>query len=181
MLALLSRTLSIYRDYHDDAFCSFSVIQSNNPFTMTNRRSCYPVRSARSAGSSPVDKALKLVSPSRSQRHTVYGQAAFDAFSRFSSMIPSSPSSLFSTSASKGYNTILFYDKDQPYFNFTNFSPHSVDYNGKTYPTSEHLFQAFKVKYFKRLLWISKILIDIAQPVYAAPTRPCRTHPNLFR
>ncbi|KAJ7474335.1 hypothetical protein FB451DRAFT_947634, partial [Mycena latifolia] len=30
------------------------------------------------------------------------------------------------------------------YHGFTNFSPHRVKYNGKEYPTSEHLYQAFK-------------------------------------
>ncbi|KAG8220626.1 DUF1768-domain-containing protein [Butyriboletus roseoflavus] len=39
---------------------------------------------------------------------------------------------------------ILFYDKHKPYYEFTNFSPHEVVYDGKRYPTSEHLFQAFK-------------------------------------
>ena len=41
---------------------------------------------------------------------------------------------------------ILFYHKDQPYYGFTNFSPHPVIYEGKKYPTSEHLFQSFKVR-----------------------------------
>ena len=40
---------------------------------------------------------------------------------------------------------ILFYNKDEPYYGFTNFSPHPVVYRGKTYPTSEHLFQSLKV------------------------------------
>ncbi|KAG6369588.1 DUF1768-domain-containing protein [Boletus reticuloceps] len=39
---------------------------------------------------------------------------------------------------------ILFYDKHKPYYEFTNFSPHEVVYEGRCYPTSEHLFQAFK-------------------------------------
>ena len=40
---------------------------------------------------------------------------------------------------------ILFYHKNDPYYGFTNFSPHPVIYKGKKYPTSEHLFQSFKV------------------------------------
>src|ERR1700753_3946401 len=40
---------------------------------------------------------------------------------------------------------ILFYHKTKPYYGFTNFSPHLIDYRGKRYPTSEHLFQLFKV------------------------------------
>jgi len=39
---------------------------------------------------------------------------------------------------------ILFYHKGDPYYGFTNFSPHPVIYKGKKYPTSEHLFQSFK-------------------------------------
>lgn len=41
---------------------------------------------------------------------------------------------------------ILFYDKNDPFYEFTNFSPHEVIYKGKRYPTSEHLFQALKVR-----------------------------------
>ena len=43
---------------------------------------------------------------------------------------------------------ILFYHKHAPYFGFTNFSPYPVMYKGKKYPTSEHLFQSFKVIFF---------------------------------
>jgi len=39
---------------------------------------------------------------------------------------------------------ILFYNKHEPYYGFTNFSPHSVYYDDKSYPTSEHLFQSLK-------------------------------------
>ena len=42
---------------------------------------------------------------------------------------------------------ILFYDKHKPYYEFTNFSPHEVVFEGRRYPTSEHLFQAFKVSF----------------------------------
>lgn len=40
---------------------------------------------------------------------------------------------------------VLFYHKHDPYYGFTNFSSHPVIYKGKKYPTSEHLFQSFKV------------------------------------
>lgn len=40
---------------------------------------------------------------------------------------------------------IYFYNREDPYYGFTNFSPHEVKYKGKVYPTSEHLFQSFKV------------------------------------
>ncbi|KAJ7168649.1 hypothetical protein C8R46DRAFT_1033857 [Mycena filopes] len=39
---------------------------------------------------------------------------------------------------------ILFYHKTDPHYGFTNFSSHPVFYDGKRYPTSEHLFQSFK-------------------------------------
>lgn len=41
---------------------------------------------------------------------------------------------------------ILFYHKNDPYYGFTNFSAHPVIHKGKSYPTSEHLFQSFKVR-----------------------------------
>jgi hypothetical protein len=40
---------------------------------------------------------------------------------------------------------VLFYEKNAPFYEFTNFSPHDIMYKGKRYPTSEHLFQSFKV------------------------------------
>ncbi|KAI0317116.1 hypothetical protein OF83DRAFT_179873 [Amylostereum chailletii] len=39
---------------------------------------------------------------------------------------------------------VYFYRPHQPYFEFTNFSPHSVVHRNKRYRTAEHLFQAFK-------------------------------------
>ncbi|THV01268.1 DUF1768-domain-containing protein [Dendrothele bispora CBS 962.96] len=39
---------------------------------------------------------------------------------------------------------VYFYHKYDPHYSFTNFSPHPVMYEGKIYPTSEHLFQSFK-------------------------------------
>ncbi|KAF9001572.1 hypothetical protein BDQ17DRAFT_625617 [Cyathus striatus] len=39
---------------------------------------------------------------------------------------------------------ILFYHKHQPHYGFTNFSPHPIVYEGRRFPTSEHLFQSFK-------------------------------------
>ena len=41
--------------------------------------------------------------------------------------------------------TIYFYNREDPHYGFTNFSPHTVSYKGKVYPSSEHLFQSFKV------------------------------------
>lgn len=46
---------------------------------------------------------------------------------------------------------ILFYHRHEPHFGFTNFSDHPVEYHGRVYPTSEHLFQSFKVRFSHRL------------------------------
>ena len=39
---------------------------------------------------------------------------------------------------------IRFYDRGQPYFEFTNFAEYPIQLDGKTWPTSEHYFQAQK-------------------------------------
>ncbi|KAH8996598.1 DUF1768-domain-containing protein [Lactarius akahatsu] len=39
---------------------------------------------------------------------------------------------------------IYFYDSDKPYYEFTSFSDHPVEYHGRSYRTAEHLFQALK-------------------------------------
>jgi len=41
---------------------------------------------------------------------------------------------------------ILFYHRHEPHYGFTNFSAHAVMYESRKYPTSEHLFQSFKVR-----------------------------------
>ncbi|KAN0131982.1 hypothetical protein V8E53_010262 [Lactarius tabidus] len=39
---------------------------------------------------------------------------------------------------------IYFYESDKPYYEFTSFSDHPVEYHGRFYRTAEHLFQALK-------------------------------------
>ena len=39
---------------------------------------------------------------------------------------------------------ILFYRLNEPYGEFSNFSPHPIELNGRVWPTSEHYFQAQK-------------------------------------
>ncbi|GJE95792.1 NADAR family protein [Phanerochaete sordida] len=56
---------------------------------------------------------------------------------------------------------ILFYDRGDPYYEFTNFSPHAIEFEGKIYPSSEHLFQAHKFLGTRP---------DIAERVRAAPS-----------
>lgn len=53
---------------------------------------------------------------------------------------------------------ILFYHRHKPHYGFTNFSPHPVTYKGKTYPTSEHLFQSFKVRVLHRVQSLSAFI-----------------------
>ncbi|KAK7455104.1 hypothetical protein VKT23_010975 [Stygiomarasmius scandens] len=54
------------------------------------------------------------------------------------------PTSLISTSDLAPRKKIYFYSKHQAYASFSNFSNHAVFYDEKRYPTSEHLFHAFK-------------------------------------
>lgn len=57
----------------------------------------------------------------------------------------SPPQSSPNVSPGPSRHRILFYHKHDPHYGFTNFSAHAVQFQGKTYPTSEHLFQSFKV------------------------------------
>ena len=71
---------------------------------------------------------------------------------------------------------VLFYDKKDPFYEFTNFSPHDIIYKEKRYPTSEHLFQAFKVRV------VNSSLIDadvgscalVSMTIRLVPGRPSR-------
>lgn len=40
--------------------------------------------------------------------------------------------------------TIHFYDKHEPYYEFTNFAAYPIELDGKLWPTSEHYYQAQK-------------------------------------
>ena len=46
---------------------------------------------------------------------------------------------------------IFFYHKHDPHYGFTNFSDHPVYYERAMYPTSEHLFQSFKVNVLRNI------------------------------
>ncbi|KAG8904849.1 hypothetical protein FRB99_001055 [Tulasnella sp. 403] len=52
----------------------------------------------------------------------------------------------------KGPRVVKFYNAGSPYYEFTNFAPYEVKYQGKPYPTSEHLFQAMKFLEHRPLL-----------------------------
>ena len=43
-----------------------------------------------------------------------------------------------------GQGPIRFYNRDEPYYEFTNFYPAPIDLDGSTWPTTEHYFQAQK-------------------------------------
>ncbi|KAG6832650.1 hypothetical protein H0H87_001023 [Tephrocybe sp. NHM501043] len=76
--------------------------------------------------------------------HSLPGQQdskRFSVLSTTSSPRSSPPTSPF---PQQQHPRILFYHSHDPYYGFTNFSNHPVVYNGKKYPTSEHLFQSFK-------------------------------------
>ena len=52
----------------------------------------------------------------------------------------------YSTLGQSNYRgPILFYNRDEPYYEFTNFAPYSVTIDGIKYPTSEHYFQSQKL------------------------------------
>ncbi|KAG8990701.1 hypothetical protein FRB94_013170 [Tulasnella sp. JGI-2019a] len=44
----------------------------------------------------------------------------------------------------QGLRSIHFYEITKPFYSFTNSSMHKVRFDGKVYPTSEHLFQSLK-------------------------------------
>ncbi|KAF8869895.1 hypothetical protein CPB85DRAFT_1356184 [Mucidula mucida] len=54
--------------------------------------------------------------------------------------------------SSPGRPVILFYNKNQSHYSFTNFAEYPVVYNGERYPTSEHLFQSFKFEHIPDLV-----------------------------
>jgi predicted NAD-dependent protein-ADP-ribosyltransferase YbiA (DUF1768 family) len=74
---------------------------------------------------------------------------------------------------------ILFYNKHEPYYGFTNFSPHAVYYHNKSYPTSEHLFQSLKVVSLVRVLLVLMDVIQFAhRPNLAEHIRTCDPRPS---
>lgn len=76
---------------------------------------------------------------------------------------PTPPSN--TTFSNEKPNKILFYHAHDPYYGFTNFSSDPIEYNGKKYPTSEHLFQS--LKFMER------------RPELAEHIRTCSTRPRV--
>lgn len=91
--------------------------------------------------SSPRDMydALKyeLTSSTSTSSSTVYPQAQTQRTNNCSNLITGQP--LYNSSTH-----VCFYEATQPYYEFTNFYPAPITISGKTYPTSEHYFQAQK-------------------------------------
>ena len=87
----------------------------------------------RSSSNSPTTPAHIQRTPSNLSTYTP--SPISKRFSR-SSQYPPSPARP---------RAILFYHKHEPHYGFTNFSNHAVKYDGRVYPTSEHLFQSLKV------------------------------------
>ena len=85
-----------------------------------------------------------------------------------------------SNSAPTARQRILFYHKDDPHYGFTNFSAHPVIYNGKKYPTSEHLFQSFKVGKLYRAPTQRLYSHRAYSVVPTTSAKPRRTHTNMF-
>jgi hypothetical protein len=63
----------------------------------------------------------------------------------------------------KSRRPIYFYNKGEPHFGFTNFSSHAVMYEGKCYPSSEHLYQSLKVG--RNLAYDMYLCIDVPHKV----------------
>ncbi|KAJ8088531.1 hypothetical protein PM082_022604 [Marasmius tenuissimus] len=75
------------------------------------------------------------------------------------------------TTSSTGRPVIYFYHKQDPYYGFTNFSPHPVAYNGELYPTSEHLFQSFKFEHNPSLVHHIRTCSQYPRDVFAEARR----------
>jgi ribA/ribD-fused uncharacterized protein len=57
---------------------------------------------------------------------------------------------------------IHFYDKNKPYYGFTNFADYPIKYKGQVYPTSEHLFQS--LKFLDRSPQVAELIRSSARP-----------------
>jgi ribA/ribD-fused uncharacterized protein len=73
-------------------------------------------------------------------------------------------------------NVIHFYDRGQPYFEFTNFAEYPIELDGQKWPTSEHYYQAQKFEHFPHLKEIVRNL-KTAKEAYKFP----RNNPDHVR
>ncbi|KAI0080961.1 DUF1768-domain-containing protein [Panus rudis PR-1116 ss-1] len=110
-------------------------------------------RDLHTADTMPGGSEDKAESPRRTRRlHRKSPSASVSRNSYARTTPPNSPSTYSPASYSnirKSWTMVrpppvLFYHRHEPHYGFTNFSAHPVTYEGKVYPTSEHLFQSFK-------------------------------------
>lgn len=155
---------------------SSSTTSTNSAFTHVG----HPRQQGRhtwSEGSSPVmvqrTPSTSTIGRSQGQTNLYLNQpssnpsAASTAIQRTSSSqsiqnLPARPRR-YSKSSYKP-RAILFYNKHEPHYGFTNFSNHGVKYDGKVYPTSEHLFQSMKFSH---------------RPLLAEHIRTCDSRPSV--
>ena len=127
-----------------------------------------------------------LLSPSLD--HIERNHESFSRRSVFRGRLPgikSAPLHMPTNAAQQGSNSkpssartrILFYHKNDPYYGFTNFSAHPVIYKGKKYPTSEHLFQSFKVR---GVFYLATSFNIMTATVPSTSTESRRTHPYVL-
>ncbi|KAI5832766.1 DUF1768-domain-containing protein [Schizophyllum commune Tattone D] len=131
-------------------------VSATLPLQSTNRENVYASASASPKAHSGSAGGKRPYTRPASLATVRYSSAELVARSQLGSPYiqitpPADRSSQFSV-ASSSPKPILFYHKHDPYYGFTNFSDHPVIFDNKTYPTSEHLFQASKFLGYRPLL-----------------------------
>lgn len=127
-----------------DLFCDPAVLQgpplATHNATLTGRDG---------SGLRIVYEPETLSISTKSRRKSRYEQAG----SQYSTYIPppQAPPPVSPLNVARGpprnlslRKKLYFYDRNTPYYGFTNFSRHNVQYHGHNYLTSEHLFQSLK-------------------------------------
>ena len=59
-------------------------------------------------------------------------------------IVVNQPAMITNHRGDSGHGPIRFYNRDEPFYEFTNFYPAPIDLDGETWPTTEHYFQAQK-------------------------------------
>ncbi|KAF5370428.1 hypothetical protein D9615_009722 [Tricholomella constricta] len=125
------------------------VVESDRPLSQAQLDSIFNLPEVANSGgsatlpTSPTKALADVQNPRASSRSSHYRKS-----NRVSNLMltpkPSPPGSPGPPKSPCQRQRILFYHKHDPHYGFTNFSDHPVMYDGKKYPTSEHLFQSFK-------------------------------------
>jgi hypothetical protein len=90
-----------------------------------------------------ISRRIIMLLPARARTFLVRRDTASNAPPDHSAPVLSAPGPL--SLSSRQQREIRFYHQGQPYDEFTNYAPYDVIFQGKRYPTCEHLYQAFKV------------------------------------